>query len=57
MRQQQLKNAYDLISNQIEFLETTLKESKAEGVVVTEYKQKLKELKKLKKQIKKIYEL
>ena len=52
--QQQLKNAYDLISNQIEFLETTLKESKAEGVVVTEYKQKLKELK---KQLKKIYEL
>lgn len=53
----ELKKSYEIISNQIDYLETTLNEIKAQGELLVEYKKKLKELKKLKKELKKIYGL
>lgn len=55
--EKELKKSYEIICNQIDYLQTTLNEIKAEGEMLVEYKQKLKELKKLKKELKKIYEL
>jgi prefoldin subunit 5 len=55
--EQHLKKSYEIISDQIEYLENTLNEIKVKGELLVEYKQKLKELKKLKKELKKIYGL
>jgi len=57
MENEIMKKAYQIMTDQINYLEKALQENVPTMEMYMEYKSKLKELKKIKSQLKKMYQL